>query len=513
MPPRDLPDVFSWFAEHDRTSATLWLILGKGPSFAKRESFDLTQYRLLSLNHAVRELPVDLAHLIDIDVVDAVGEALLTNAGAVVMPWHPHQDQAYCHTTLAEWAERKPILARLRDEGRLLWYNLIGTGAAARPGSPEVLVKYFSGEAAVNLLATAGVRTIRSLGVDGGTRYSGTFKDLAGSTLLANGRSSFDKQFDRIAKIILTTGVDFAPLDVEAPIRVYVACTESELVPVKVLEYSLMKHTSMTVTVTPLYQTGIAVPVPMDPRNHARTPFSFQRFLIPQAAGRRGLGVYLDADMQVFQDFRELWTTPMDQAEILAVDEPIETGRQPQFSVMLLDCERLPWSIDEIIGRLDRGELTYERLMYEMAAGGRVTRTLPAKWNRLERYVEGDTGLVHYTDMETQPWVYADHPFGYLWCRDLLEAVKTGFTSAAFVREHVERGHVRPSLLYQIEHGIDDPVLLPARALALDRGFRAPYTKLGAVTRNPAKKLKALLRHWYHGSLAQRVHRRLSEPR
>lgn len=513
MPTRDLLDVFSWFAEHDRAWGRPWLILGKGPSFAKRDAFDLTQYHLLSLNHAVREQPVDLAHLIDIDVVDAVGDALYTNAKAVVMPWHPHQDQAYCRTTLEEWAERKPVLGRLRDEGRLLWYNLVGTGAHARPGSPEVLVKYFSGEAVVNLLATAGVRTIRSLGVDGGVRYSGNFTDLSGSTLLANGRSSFDKQFDRIAKTLLATGIDFAPLDVESPIRVYVACTESELVPVKVLEYSLKKHTSMTVTVTPLFQTGIPVPVPKDPQNHARTPFSFQRFLIPQAAGRRGHAIYLDADMQVFQDFRELWMTPMGDAEIQAVDEPVETGRRPQFSVMLLDCERLSWAIDEIVARLDSGELTYERLMFEMAAGGRVARTIPAKWNRLERWVEGETGLVHYTDMDTQPWVYADHPFGYVWCRDLLEAVKSGFTTIDFVREHVQRGHVRPSLLYQIEHGIDDPVLLPGKALALDRAFRAPYTKLGVVNRNPVKKLRALFRHWYQGSFAQRVHRRLTERR
>jgi hypothetical protein len=151
--------------------------------------------------------------------------------------------------------------------------------------------------------------------------------------------------------------------------------------------------------------------------------------------------------------------------------------------------------------------------MYDMAAGGRVARALPAKWNRLEHYVEGDTGLVHYTDMETQPWVFADHPFGYLWCRDLLEAVKTGFITIDFVRQHTQCGHVRPSLLYQVEHGIDDPVLLPTKALALDRHFRAPYTKLGTVTRNPAKKIKALLRHWYHGSLFQRICRKLSEKR
>lgn len=506
-----LPDVFTWMTSAGLDAAKPWLVLGKGPSFSKRDHYDLTAYHLLSLNHVVRELPVTLAHLIDIDVVDTVGEALLANARAVVMPWHPHVDQVFHRKSLAEWADEKPVLGRLREEGRLLWYNLIGTGAQARPDSPEVLVKYFSGEAAVNLLATAGVRTIRSLGVDGGAQYSSKFKDLAGSTLLVNGRSSFDRQFARIAQILLRTGVDFAPLDVESPIRVYVACTDSEMLAVRLLEYSLKKHTSMSVSVTPLHRVGIPVPIPKDPANHARTPFSFQRFLIPQAAGRRGHAVYLDADMQVFQDFRELWTTPMDGADLLAVQEPEESGRGPQFSVMLLNCERLDWSIDEIVGRLDGGKMTYEELMYKMAAGGRVARTLSGKWNCLERYSESETGLLHYTDMETQPWVYSQHPLGYLWCRDLLEAVATGFITIDVVREEIRLGHVRPSLLHQVEYGVDDPLLLPARVLALDRNFRAPYTRLGTVSRHPLRRLKALFRHWYHGSLLQRMQRRLRD--
>ena len=37
-----------------------WLILGKGPSFARRHHIDLTPYNLASLNHVVRELKVEV---------------------------------------------------------------------------------------------------------------------------------------------------------------------------------------------------------------------------------------------------------------------------------------------------------------------------------------------------------------------------------------------------------------------------------------------------------------------
>ena len=82
-------DFFHWFeAKIDKRRP--WLILGKGPSFSKRAQFDLSGYYTLSLNHAVREQPVTVAHMIDYDVVDACGEAILNNAQTLVLPWIPH---------------------------------------------------------------------------------------------------------------------------------------------------------------------------------------------------------------------------------------------------------------------------------------------------------------------------------------------------------------------------------------------------------------------------------------
>jgi len=84
-----MQDFFQWFeAQVDKSRP--WLILGKGPSFSKRSEFDVRQYYTLSLNHAVREQAVTVAHMIDYDVVDACGESLLTNAEYLVLPWIPH---------------------------------------------------------------------------------------------------------------------------------------------------------------------------------------------------------------------------------------------------------------------------------------------------------------------------------------------------------------------------------------------------------------------------------------
>lgn len=298
-----------------------------------------------------------------------------------------------------------------------------------------------------------------------------------------------------------------------APIKVYVGSQEAQMLAVRVLEFSIRRHASLPVEVFPLHHAQIEVPMPRDVRNRPRTPFSFQRFYIPQLAGFHGRAIYLDSDMQVFQDIRGLWSLPFDGADLLAARDPGEGGRKPQFSVMLLDCEALRWNLDEIVAALDRGELTYETLMYEMAVARRVRAAIDPRWNSLERYQPGDTALLHYTDMNTQPWICPDNVLGYLWMRDLLAAVDQGVITRDEVESHVAQGFVRPSVLYQLDHRQEDAGRLPAEAKALDAGYVPPYRRMGAhgsVTRgNPLRALLALMRGVYQNGLVRRIGRRL----
>jgi len=265
----------------------------------------------------------------------------------------------------------------------------------------------------------------------------------------------------------------------EASVRVFVGSQEAQTVPVKVLEYSIRTHTDLEVEVFPLHHARIEFPLPRDARNRPRTPFSFQRFYIPQLAGNRGRAIYLDSDMQVFRDIRELWSLPFDGADLLSAWELADSARRPQFSVMVLNCETLRWDLHEIVAALDRGELTYETLMYEMRVARHVRTVIDPTWNSLERYEPGKTSLLHYTDMTRQPWVSRDNPNGALWVRELIDAVDRGFIGRDLVETHVREGHLRPSLLHQLDHRMEDVGSLPAAALARDARFIPPYKRLG----------------------------------
>lgn len=509
-------DFFGWF-KGNYSGEEPWLMLGKGPSFNRIGDFDISDYRTLALNHVVAQRPVTVAHAIDIEVVEHCRDTLLANAGVLVMPWVPH-----CRTergfiskkaffgvgeyTLEEYCAQNPLLRQLDNEGRLLWYNLYSAGLTRhRSGSPVVAATEFSASAALNLLAIAGVSKVRSLGVDGGSSYSSTFRALESKTKLLTGQTSYDSQFKGIAKTIMTTGMDFAPLGIESPIKVFVGTQPEQMLAFKVLEYSIRRHCSMSVEVIPLFEAveaaGIKIPMPSNPKNRPKTPFSFQRFAIPQLKGYSGRAIYIDSDMQVFKDIKTLWMWPFDGSDVLIVQEPRGTGRRPQFSVMVLDCERLTWDAAQLIADLEAGRWTYEQLMYEMAPANRVAAVLPTEWNDLERH-SSSTALTHYTDMDGQPWLTTEHLLGELWCKELFSAVRAGFISVDFLRGQVDRGWVRPSLMYQLDNGIVDPLMLPSRISLRDRSEFVPPHRV-------AQRAKSAIGYGSIPSAMQRLMRRV----
>ena len=261
-------------------------------------------------------------------------------------------------------------------------------------------------------------------------------------------------------------------LMVESPMQVFVGTQEEQMLSVKVLEYSIRKYASMPVEVKPLYyevnKEKIQIPEPQNPKIKPRTPFSFQRFAIPALKHYQGRAIYLDSDMQVFRDIKELWLLPFHGADLLSVCEPAESKRASQFSVMVINCEQLKWNVVDLVQDLERGKWTYKQFVLEMSPASKISPRIPEQWNDLERYTEGETALIHYTDMDSQPWLTTENPLGWLWCKELFNAIKEGFISEQFVREEVAKGWIRPSLVYQIKHGIIDPCKLPASVIQQD---------------------------------------------
>ena len=467
-------------------------MLGKGPTFSRRSEFPLSDFNLMGLNTVVTEQAVDVAHIIDIDVVQASAEALRSNCRFLVMARRPHAQFRPDERRLEDYFDELPVLRELDEQGRLVWYN--AATSAPLGDSPSIGVRFFSSEAAMNILGEMGVRTVRTLGIDGGTQYAGEFKD---QPELQNGLPSFDAQFRELEDIVAERGIDYDPL-IE-PMRVFCGLDESQIIASRVLEYSIRKHASRPVRFYPMID--VETPVPKDPQNRGRTGFSFSRFHIPRLAGNRGRGLYVDADMQVFGDLAELWDLPFDGAKVMCTrqDQPpaewkdsswFKPGRQ--MSVMLLDCERLDWDVDEIIRGLDEGAYSYGQLMFELCIvqPDEINDAIPPTWNHLEHYEPGETKLLHYTVVPTQPWKNDKSPLRTLWEPVYKEAYAAGVVHWEEVRRLALRGHIKPSLVLPSRAG---PRLAAMVAGKARRGVQGAEKFLGVLRHPRVLKVRARL--------------------
>lgn len=282
---------------------------------------------------------------------------------------------------------------------------------------------------------------------------------------------------------------------------IFVGSDRSQFLAVSVLEHSIRRHTDLDVVVRSMHDVDL--PDPTDIRQGKRTGFSFTRFAIPQLMGYKGRAVYLDADMLVFRNFRELWEIPFDGAKIIIQEElPDKAQNQTkpgalktrikQCSVMLLDCDALRWDPVEIIAGLD-GKYTYEQLLQEMCIldESEVKYGVPFEWNSFELYEPGKTGLIHYTDMHTQPWVFANNPNGFIWHEEVRLMLENGALKWEQLEEEVRLGYFRPSLLQEIKDAGAGPVKpitaeQVARYDAMDKA--AGYVKHRAVYETKAAR-------------------------
>jgi hypothetical protein len=425
-----------------------WLILGKGPTFGKFKPEFADRYEILALNHVVRHVRCTASLMMDMDAYEMCADAVASNAQFLLMPWHPHVNFRPSKKTLADFVAEEPRLKALHQEGRLIAFNA-QTGHMFDPldGEPVTPIKFFSAEAALNVLADNGVKNIRTLGVDGGSTYASKFYDLRDVTLLANGRKNFDKQMLKFNETLRRhPDLLFGPLNVQTPVRIFIGSDETQLLGARVFEFSVLRHASLSVRFEVIDNEGL--PVPRDELKRARTGFSFCRFKIPELCDHRGRAIYVDADMQVFTDIKDLWTRDFNGSWMLYSELTGSEGRAPQYSVMLMDCANLDWDARQLITDLDHDIFDYKALMadFAMMPPAKKQPDLEFEWNSLEHYEHQRTKLIHYTDMPTQPWVSNTNKNGEVWYQELRDALKAGYVSREEIDEAIKLGHVSPLL-------------------------------------------------------------------
>jgi glycosyl transferase family 8 len=242
-------------------------------------------------------------------------------------------------------------------------------------------------------------------------------------------------------------------------IKVFIGSGEASLLERKVAIYSLRRNSRRDLDAYVFNGTHNAIelnddepiPAPMSLRVKYRniTEFSLYRFLIPEICGYRGRAIYIDSDTICLTDIGELFDAPMNDSHFLAKSDAYTDGFWG-LSVMLIDCETCRFDLDTVIDEIDQGLYTlsdFSQMGPKFLSHHpyRIGKIDP-RWNSFD-YLNGETKLIHYTNLYTQPWKYPGHPHGELWFEYFNEARASGYVTPTDIELSLVRSYVRRDLL------------------------------------------------------------------
>ena len=255
------------------------------------------------------------------------------------------------------------------------------------------------------------------------------------------------------------------------PIRIFIGSTPAQDLVVKVLDWSIKKNTQFEYEIIPMHLNPIDIPMPKDTENKPGTPFSFQRFTIPELCNFTGKAIYIDSDQLLTDDIGKLFHRPV-KAPISFCHTEKQGKKMQRASVLLIDCSQVKTTIKDIVKDLDDKKYNYKQLMTKCPFVKKLGR-LHNKWNSLDRYYPNKTSLIHYTEKETQPWLNTSHQdvCSDIWFQYLFDAVKNDFINVDEIYSAIASGFIRPSIKYQFENKITKVKDLPLDIKELDVEF------------------------------------------
>src|SRR5262245_59092400 len=101
------------------------------------------------------------------------------------------------------------------------------------------------------------------------------------------------------------------------PIEVFVGYDSKEIVAYHVLSQSIIKHSSVPVSFTPICLQNIGAVFARERSAIQSTEFSFSRFLVPHLSNYQGWSLFLDCDMLARADLADLFSLRDDRYAVM----------------------------------------------------------------------------------------------------------------------------------------------------------------------------------------------------
>ncbi len=218
-------------------------------------------------------------------------------------------------------------------------------------------------------------------------------------------------------------------------LQVFIGYDPRESIAYSVLSHSIQRRASEPVSITPLSLNQLDSIYHREKNNLQSTDFSFTRFLTPYLSNYEGWSVFMDCDMIVLEDIKNLFALADDRYAVMVVkhnhvpEEEVKFLGAPQSkyekknwsSVMLFNNAKCKALTPEYINSATGLELHQFKWLDSDDSIGEI----PHKWNHLVDYDKPNpnASLVHYTTGGPYFKEYTDCEYSKEW-QDELSSMK-----------------------------------------------------------------------------------------
>lgn len=207
--------------------------------------------------------------------------------------------------------------------------------------------------------------------------------------------------------------------------KIFIGYDPRESMAFHVLCHSIMTRTTSPVEIIPLVLKSL--PMWRTDTELCSTEFSFSRFLVPYLSNYEGWSLFMDCDMLVMGDIRELFAQAHDKYAVMCVKHDYVPKDSEKFlGAIQTKYQKKNWSSVMLFNNAMCRELTPDSVnnlsglnlhQFKWLAGDHLIGELPREWNHLvgEYPITKSVKNVHYT--VGGPWFeeYKDCDYSQLW--------------------------------------------------------------------------------------------------
>ena len=192
-------------------------------------------------------------------------------------------------------------------------------------------------------------------------------------------------------------------------IKVFVGYDHAEAVSFNVLAHSIQSNSSVPVAIIPIRLSQLEGVFNRERNALQSTEFSFSRFLAPYLCDFEGWAIFMDCDMLVKADIKELWDQRDERYAVQVVKHNHQPEENTKFlgavqtkyekknwsSVMMFNCAKCKALVPEYVNTATGLQLHQFKWLESDDQIGEIT----SDWNHLVGYDEyrEDAKLIHYT--------------------------------------------------------------------------------------------------------------------